>query len=291
MPAPRAGPRRTRRSPPLRAVVARALREDRVDRDRTTRALLPTRLSVHARVVSQAKGILSGVLVAREVARLSGVRLHAIRVDGQSVRPGMTVLELDGDARKILALERTLLNFLMHLSGIATATARAVAAVGPGRNRPKIYATRKTTPGLRALEKAAVVHGGGWPHRRSLAEAILIKNNHLELVALPLAIENARRHDRTPIEVEVRSNREAVLAARLGAERLLIDNAPPARARAIVRSLERAHLRNGRWIELSGGITPQNAGRYRATGADALSLGALTHSAPALPFHLRVTRR
>jgi nicotinate-nucleotide pyrophosphorylase (carboxylating) len=279
------------RDPHLRAIVARALQEDRVRSDRTTRAVIPHRVAVRARVTSQSKGVLSGIAVAREVARQAGVHATARRRDGDSIRPGTPVLELEGDARAILGIERTLLNFLMHLSGVASSTAKAVRAVGVGPGRPRIYATRKTLPGLRDLEKAAVVHGGGWPHRRDLSEAVLIKNNHLAVVTLAVALDRARRGLGGPVQVEVRSAGAAVTAAQLGARRLLIDNASPTQARAIIRRLESQGLRTGRWIELSGGITPANAQRFRAAGADALSLGALTHSAPALPFHLSITSR
>ncbi|MGB6501622.1 MAG: carboxylating nicotinate-nucleotide diphosphorylase, partial [Thermoplasmata archaeon] len=218
-----------------------------------------------------------------------GLRVQRALRDGALVRAGTVVLELRGDARRIVSAERTLLNFLMHASGVATATARAVrgARGGPGL---EVWGTRKTLPGLRDLEKAAVGHGGGRPHRRDLAEGLLIKNNHLALVPLEEAVRRARRAARPgeAVEVEVRSVGEAVRAARAGAPVLLLDNRSPRAARAIVRALERAGLRRGRWIELSGGITPDTIGRYRRTGADAASLGALTHSAIAVPFHLTV---
>jgi nicotinate-nucleotide pyrophosphorylase (carboxylating) len=290
---PRRSPRSSpaARDPELRTIVARALREDRVRSDRTTRAVIPDWVAVKARITSQSKGILSGLAPAQEIARQAGVRATPQARDGDPIRPGMTVLLLEGDARAILGIERTLLNFLMHLSGVATSTALAVRAVGTGRKRPRIYATRKTLPGLRDLEKSAVVHGGGWPHRRDLSESVLIKNNHLAVIELPVALNRARRGKKGPIEVEVRTAGAAVAAAQLGADRILIDNASPIQARAIIRRLERNGLRAGRWIELSGGITPAKVKRFRGVGADALSLGALTHSAPALPFHLRITSR
>jgi len=181
----------------------------------------------------------------------------------------------------------------MHASGVATATARAVRAAGRSRGALRVLATRKTLPGLRDLEKAAVVHGGGRPHRRDLASAILVKNNHVALVGLEAAVARARRSARPgePVEVEVASVGAARRAARAGADVLLIDNASPARARAIVRALERAGVRDRLRIELSGGLTAENLGRYRSVGADRASLGALTHSAAALPFHLRLRRR
>lgn len=222
-------------------------------------------------------------------ARRQGLFARARVADGSPVRAGGVVVELRGDVRRILAMERTLLNVLMHASGVATSTAAAVGAVRGSRPRLRIYATRKTLPGLRDLEKAAVVDGGGEPHRRDLADAVLLKSNHLALVPMAVAVERLRRRwGRTaPIEVEVSSAREALRAARAGVDRLLLDNTSPSASRAIVRALVRAGLRRRVFVELSGGITPQNVRRYARVGADAASLGSLTHSAAALPFHLR----
>ncbi len=264
--------------------------EDRAGRDRTSRAVLPRGARARARLVAQAVGVLSGTAAALAVARRAGVRARACRPDGAAVRPGTVVLALDGSARAILAAERSMLNLVMHASGVATATRAAVRAARGGVRPPEVWATRKTLPGLRDLEKAAVVHGGGRPHRRDLSDGLLVKSTHTAFVPVPLAVARARRAARPgePVEVEVGSAAAAIAAARAGADALLIDNASPARARAIVRALEAAGLRRGRWIELSGGITPARVGRYRRVGADAVSLGALTHSAPALPFHLEI---
>ena len=225
---------------------------------------------------------------ARAAAHAAGLTVVAALPDGRPVRPGTVVLRLRGDARRILAVERTVLNFVMHASGVASATRRAVDAARGARRPLEVWATRKTLPGLRDLEKAAVVHGGGRPHRRDLSDAVLIKNNHLALVPLREAVLRARARARPGerVEVEVRSRLQAVAAARAGADALLLDNVPPKAARAIVRALERSGLRRGRFIELSGGITPERVRRYRSVGADAVSLGGITHSAPALPFHL-----
>jgi nicotinate-nucleotide pyrophosphorylase (carboxylating) len=281
---------RSRESPAIADLARRALAEDHFREDRTTQALLPRAVPARARVIAQARGVLSGMSAARSVARAARLRVVAAVPDGSALRPGTVVLRLTGDARAILAAERTLLNLLMHASGVATATRRAVDGARGARPRLEVWATRKTLPGLRDLEKAAVVHGGGRPHRRDLSDAILVKSNHLALVPLSLAVERARARARRGerVEVEVRSARDALAAARAGADALLIDNAGPARARTIVRALRAAGLRRGRWIELSGGIVPGTVARYRRVGADAVSLGALTHSAPVVPFHLRL---
>ena len=270
------------------AIVRRALEEDRARRDRTTRALLDRPTPARADVVAQAEGVLSGAAAAAETARALHLSVVLRAKDGDRIRPGQTVLRLAGDARSILAVERTLLNLLMHLSGVATTTARAVRSASGPRARLAVYATRKTLPGLRDLEKAAVVHGGGSPHRRDLSDGILLKSNHLALVPLPDAVARVRRRvgAREPVQVEVRTARDAVRAVRAGADALLIDNQTPLQVRRIVRVLRAEGLRRGTWVEVSGGITPDTIARYRSTGADAASLGSLTHSARAVPFHL-----
>lgn len=274
------------------ATIARALAEDRADRDRTSRAVVPTGTRLTADLVAQARGTVSGLAVVGRLARRQRLAFQAYRHDGDRVVPGTRVATITGDARRVLGAERTALNFLMHLSGVATATAAAVRRAG---GRMEVRATRKTLPGLRSLEKAAVVHGGGAPHRADLAERILVKSTHVALVGLGPAVARARaraRRDET-IEVEVRTAPEAIAAVRAGARAILVDNAGPAGARRVVRALEGAGLRRGVVIELSGGIRGATVARYRSTGADAVSLGDLTHSAPALPFHLvvRTTRR
>ncbi len=179
-----------------------------------------------------------------------------------------------------------MLNLLMHLSGVATATDRAVRRAGPLRVR----GTRKTLPGLRDLEKAAIRHGGGEPNRRDLADGLLLKNNHLAFV--PMATAVARLRERAgglgPLQVEVRSLLEAEAALDAGARHLLLDNFSPAAARRTIARLRARPDGATAEIELSGGITPGNIRRYARSGADAASLGWISHSAPALPFHLRI---
>ena len=280
---------RTQEGPPLPAdidrLVARALAEDRIDQDRTRAAVVPAHRSVTARLIAQATGVLSGSRVAQRIAERTRLRITHRLPDGARVAPGTVVLELEGNARRLLAVERTMLNFLMHLSGVATSTRRAVRAAGGAL---EVRATRKTLPGLRDLEKAAVVHGGGRPHRRDLAEAILVKRPHIEIVGLDAAVRSALAAARevVPVEIEVGSLSEAARARRAGARALLLDNVGPAGARRIVQGLGRQGLRTGATLEVSGGVTPPAVRAYRTSGVDAVSLGSLTHSAPALPIHL-----
>ncbi|MCI4335593.1 MAG: carboxylating nicotinate-nucleotide diphosphorylase [Thermoplasmata archaeon] len=286
------GPRASRPYVPLPRdldpQLRRALAEDRVADDRTSRAVLPPGTQLVADVVAQGAGVLSGAAVAERLAQLQGLRSRRLCRDGDRLVRGTRVLELRGDARRVLGVERTLLNYLMHLSGVASQTSRAVVAA---RGRLTILGTRKTVPGLRDLEKAAIVHGGGQPHRRDLSDALLIKSNHLAAVELGLAIARARRGARgRPIEVEVRSLAQARAAVAAGARSVLIDNAGPRGAQRIVSGLERLGLRRGLTIELSGGLTDRTIGRYLRVGADSASLGSLTHSVTAVPFHLVVRR-
>ena len=270
-------------------MLRRALSEDRWRRDATSRAVLPVDFEVTAELVAQAPGVLSGVDSVATLIRQAGLTVVRSRPRGSRVRGGTSVITLRGSAGKVLAVERTALNLLMHLSGVATAT-RAVVdrarRVCPGF---RVLATRKTLPGLRDLEKQAVQDGGGLPHRRDLSSGYLLKSTHLALVPLPVAVARAVRQARgKPVEVEVATLQQARGAIQAGARQLLLDNLSPSRAARLIAGLGPG--RRGVFIEVSGGITRQNIQRYARTGADGASLGSLTHSAPALPFHLRLRR-
>jgi nicotinate-nucleotide pyrophosphorylase (carboxylating) len=273
--------------------VGVALREDRADLDLTTRLVLPSRVRAQGVVIAQAHGVLSGIRPAKRTAERLGLRVERSMADGSPIRPGDRVLELYGDARAILAAERTMLNFLMHLSGVATSTAEAVRqarGAGPG---VQVRATRKTLPGLRILEKLAVIDGGGDPHRQDLASAVLVKSSHLDLLGAGRwsTIEQAiKEAPEVAWTVEVRSPTEARRAVAAGVRSLLLDNAGPSGAKAVLRTLRDVPARRRVTVELSGGITHDNIAAHARTGANSVSLGAITHSAPALPFHLEIRR-
>ena len=273
--------------------LLRYLAEDRFGHDVTSKAVIPTDLVAVGELVAQEKGIVSGVLAATRLAKNVGVRVTAHVKDGATVRQGQRIVTLEGYARTILGVERTLANLVMHLSGIATETNRMVQAAKSVNPRFRIAATRKTLPGLRDLEKQAVMHGGGEPHRRDLSSAILIKGNHAAMVGFTRALLASKRYaskHELELMVEVSTEDEAVAAASAGARRLLLDNLTPPGVRKIVDRLKAEGLRNRVTLEVSGGITLKNVKPFAMSGADIASSGHLTHSAPALSMHLVISR-
>jgi nicotinate-nucleotide pyrophosphorylase (carboxylating) len=272
---------RPRRFGTTAELVAAALAEDLGERgDITSALLIPAGARLAARVVSRADGVLAGRAAAEEVLRQTGVAGRWLRDDGARLAPGVAAAEIEGPARAVLAAERTLLNLLCHLSGVATLTAAYVAAAAPAA----VLDTRKTTPGMRALEKAAVVAGGGENHRMGLFDRVLVKDNHLALAGAGLADAVVRaRRDLPGVLVEVEADDlDGVRAAlEAGADWILLDNMGPERLREAVA------LVGGRArTEASGGMTLEGARAAGATGVDAVSVGALTHSAPALDLGL-----
>jgi len=273
----------------IREIVARALSEDLGTGDVTTKALFATAVPARGTIVSEEREglVLAGLAVAEEVFTQvdSSLECSSRFKDGDRVPVGTTVLTVTGDGRSILKGERVALNFLQRLSGIATLTAKFCDAVKGFKTR--IVDTRKTTPGLRALEKWAVTLGGGWNHRQSLADGILIKDNHLALAGGDVARACRLARERAPhslkIEVEVQSL-DAVKAALDGAaDIILLDNmSVPTICTAIELIKGRAT------IEVSGGVTLSHVREIAAAGADLISVGALTHSAPAARFSMDI---
>jgi nicotinate-nucleotide pyrophosphorylase (carboxylating) len=276
--------------PPRPAVVdavARALAEDLLPLGDLTAALVPPSVRRSVAVVSRGTGVVAGRACAVEalaqVDPTVGVEWYL--ADGSSVTAGSTVAHLTGSLRSILTAERTALNFLGHLSGVATLTRRLVDAVAAVDPRTRILDTRKTTPGLRALEKAAVRAGGAQNHRGSLSEAVLVKDNHLGGVTITDAVARARHlWPGRMIEVECDRPEQVDEAVHAGATVVMLDNMSPELAAECV-AMVRARG-TGTLVEVSGGIDLQSAPRYAAAGVDLLSVGALTHSAPVLDLGL-----
>jgi len=276
-------------------IVRLALAEDLGGGDVTTKALVSE--TARARGVIEAR--VGGVLAGLEVARLAFRELDRDMVfrmrhqDGAALEPGAQVCHLEGRARAILSAERVALNLLQHLSGVATLTARYVAALAG--TEVKVRDTRKTLPGLRVLEKYAVLVGGGMNHRFGLFDMFLIKDNHLPAAgSISGAVRAARRADSDlPIQVEVRNAEEAAEAARAGVDQILLDNMDPAQIRAAVVAIDEVvegsagKLRRP-WVEVSGGVNLTNVRERALPGVDSVSIGAITHSAPALDLALTV---
>jgi nicotinate-nucleotide pyrophosphorylase (carboxylating) len=266
----------------LEPLVRRALDEDIGDGDVTTRATVPAGTRARARIAQKQPGVLFGLGAAQLAFALLDREARFARLAAEGVwRDGGPVLEVEGDAAALLGAERTALNFLQRASGVATLTARYVEAVRGTRAR--VLDTRKTTPGLRLLEKAAVVAGGGTNHRAGLFDAVLIKENHAAMaggVGKAVRLARAAAPD-VLVEVECRTDAEVDEALDAGAPRLLLDNMSPAQMRTIVERVgDRAEL------EASGGIDLQTIRGVAETGVHFISVGALTHSAPSLDLSL-----
>lgn len=274
----------------VRAAVARALDEDLTPIGDLTSALLPPDLEATALLVPRTDGVLAGRLCADEAFRQVDASLAVSWAadDGDRVAAGAEVGRVTGRLAPILTAERTALNFLGHLSGVATLTARFVDTLAAAGGRLRVWDTRKTTPGLRPLEKAAVRAGGGANHRGNLSDWVLLKDNHLALFGIAEAVERARRRwpGRT-VHVECGDADQVRQAVAAGADALLLDNMGPDEVRAVVDEVRAADPRRP-LLEVSGGIDLDTVAAYATTGADMVSIGALTHSAPVLDIGLDV---
>ncbi len=271
--------------------VWEALAEDLGLGDLTSELVVPEKAWAVAEIRAKEEGVLAGVEEACLAFELLGCRTLEARWDGSRVQPGDVVLRVEGPARALLAAERTALNFLIRMSGIATATARMVELAKTVNPRVRIAATRKTAPGLRFFDKKAVALGGGDTHRLRLDDCVLIKDNHIAIVgSVAEAVRRAREavSFTKKVEVEVSTPEEAFEAARAGADIIMLDNFSPEETRKALELLEEAGLRSKVIVEVSGGIRPENVADYARTGVDVISSGYLTHSAPALDFSMEV---
>ena len=274
----------------LRELVARALAEDLGGGDVTSEAVVPADAQARARIMQKQSGVVFGLDAAEETFRQAGAAgFERLASEGEwREQVPVDVALVTGPARALLAAERTALNLLCHLSGIATLTARYVRAVDG--TEAEVLDTRKTTPGLRELEKAAVAAGGGRNHRMGLHDAVLIKENHIALAGgLGAAVLSAREaNPEREIEVECRNGEEVADALDTGADRLLLDNMGVDELRTAVAARDDTARAHGplATLEASGGITLDNIAAVAATGVDFVSVGALTHSAPALDLSM-----
>ena len=271
-------------------IIDIALREDIGDGDVTTDSFVTKDANAAARIVARERAIVAGTKTAVEVFHRvdRALRVKAIRNDGSEVNAGDDVIQIDGSVRSILKAERVALNFLQRLSGIATMTREFVDAAA--NDHVRILDTRKTTPGLRALEKAAVIAGGGVNHRFGLFDMVLVKDNHLAAISgfddLAKAVRELRK-SRPKIQIEVEADTLEQVHRFLGIDGIdviLLDNMTPAKIREAI-----ALGKNKVKFEASGGVTLKNIRQIAATGVDYISIGAITHSARAIDFSLEMS--
>ncbi len=249
-----------------------------------TSSLLPKK-QICARIISRQGGIVAGVKFTKQLFNLKNCTVTVKTRDGQKIIPNQTIIQIAGNLQDILSCERTALNLLSRMSGIATQT-NILAKNLP--KKTKLFATRKTAPGLRIFDKEAVKIGGGQKHRMALDEMILIKDNHLSVgLSIEQLLKRAKKRYRR-IEIEVETKQDAIIAAQNGATIIMLDNFTPAQITATITELKKQRLHKKVKIEASGGITAQNITKYAKTGIDMISVGTITNSAAAIDFSLEI---
>jgi nicotinate-nucleotide pyrophosphorylase (carboxylating) len=275
----------------MRDILRQMVYEDVGFEDITTNALIPAGMKSRARIIAKEKGIIAGINTLSDLFDEFGVKTTLNKKEGNEVKINDILMELEGDARLILSLERTALNLIMRMSGIATLTLNTLKNIREVNDNVILACTRKTTPGLQFFEKSAVKTGGGDTHRFRLDDCVLIKDNHIEIVgSVEEAITKAKNNVSftKKIEIEVENLEDALTAIKTGADIVMLDNMNPEEIKDILSSLESLDLRNSALIEVSGGIKPDNIVEYAKTGVDVISTGYLIHSAKALDLSLEI---
>ena len=252
-----------------------------------TSVLLPKK-KIKAKIISRQEGVLAGVKFAGDIFRLKGCNVKIIKKDGAKLKSNQIILQISGNAGTVLSCERTALNLLSRMSGIATQTNFLVSKIRKINRKTKLYSTRKTAPGLRFFDKEAIMIGGGHKHRMSLNDMVMIKDNHLLVTnSMEGIIKNARKRHKH-VEVEVENQRDAILAANSGATIVMLDNFSPVQIKKTITALQKKKLRNKVKLEASGGINSKNITAYAKTGVDMISVGSITNSVKGLDLSLEV---
>lgn len=271
--------------------IMNMLYEDIGFEDITTKALIPEDIQVKGRIICKENGVVAGLGLVSTILDEFSIKNTLNKGDGENAVSGDVIMELEGDGRTVITIERTVLNLLMKLSGIATLTSELIGKVRKVNSNVIVAGTRKTTPGLQFFEKDAIRAGGGDTHRYRLDDCVLIKDNHLAVVGdVEKAVKLAKSYVSftKKIEVEVENREDALKAAKAGADIVMLDNRNPDEIKAILLALENEGLRDKILIEVSGGINPDNIVEYAKTGVDVISTGFITHSAPALDISLEI---
>ena len=264
------------------------LEEDIAGGDITSDAVIPKKV-INAVIIAKDAGIIAGLAEAESLFTHFGVECEQKRKDSDRVKPGDVLIELSGDAAAILLIERTALNIIGRMSGIATKTRELSDLIRTKNPSANVAGTRKTSPGFREYDKKAIILGGGDPHRYSLSDGFLIKDNHLALCPLKEAVKRAHEYTAyKKTEVEAESIADAITAAECGADIIMLDNMPPEKIKETIDALWERGLRKNILIEVSGGITEENILSYAVTGVDRISMGALTHSVKNFDVSLEV---
>ena len=253
-----------------------------------TSVLLPKK-NIKAKIISRQEGILAGIRFARDIFYLKGCRVKIIKKDGTRLKPNQAVLEVSGNARTILSCERTVLNLLSRMGGIATHTNLLVSKIRKINKKTSLYSTRKTAPGFRYFDKEAVQIGGGHKHRMALDDMVMIKDNHLLLCNSMKSIIKKARKKHKHVEVEVENQNDAIFAAEYGATIVMLDNFSPTQIKKTITALQKKKLRNRVKLEASGGINSKNINAYAKTGVDIISVGPITNSVIGLDLSLEVS--
>lgn len=263
------------------------LAED-IGRGDITSKLLP-RKKIHVNIISRQEGIIAGVQYTREIFISRKCRVKILKKDGLKVKPNEKIMTISGPAYSILSCERTALNLLSRMSGIATQTNLLVRLIRTVNPRVSLYSTRKTAPGLRIFDKEAVEIGGGHKHRMSLDEMVMIKDNHIAGSDSLLKLVRQAKRKYKKIEVEVENFQDAITAAKEGASIIMLDNMHPLQISKVINVLKQLGLRNKVKIEASGGIDADNIKSYAKSGVDMISVGKLTSSVSGLDLSLEVS--
>lgn len=268
------------------------LAEDVGEGDVTAAAIIPANLRVKAEVIAKAEGIVAGIEEAVILAESMGLKVTSKVADGSKVKNTQVLLEISGDAQTILSVERTLLNLLSRMSGIATKTHTLTEQLAKAKVKARIAATRKSAPGLLYFDKKAVAIGGGDPHRLHLDDMLLIKDNHLAIVgSAEEAVKKAKANASfaKKIEIEVTNTQGALKAAKAGADIVMLDNFSPKQAKEAGEALRKAGF-DRVLLEVSGGITAETLLEYASAEVDIISMGELTHSVKALDISLEIIK-
>ncbi|RJS82190.1 carboxylating nicotinate-nucleotide diphosphorylase [Candidatus Bathyarchaeota archaeon] len=277
----------------LEEKLLRILAEDLGQGDITTSLIVPEKSTAEAEVIAKESGVICGIEEAKILLESLGLQVEALVRDGQKIRASQVLLKISGKARTLLSVERTLLNLLSRMSGIATATKEVVEKIRKSKLKTRVACTRKTAPGLLYFDKKAVSVGGGDTHRLHLDDMVLIKDNHIKIAGnVEKAVEKARENVSfsKKIEVEVTRVEDALTAAKSGADIIMLDNFSPKQVKKAIKLLEKAGFREKVLLEASGGITKENILEYASTGVDIVSLGEITQSSRALDMSLEITR-